>query len=621
MAMATKIEKSVPRELAQADLKPRGTVHPSPVDWRDQIFYQLLPDRFSDGGEGQRPMFDHNLPDAFKARDKAAWMAAGNRFVGGTLKGIESKLDYLQGLGVTTLWINPPWKQRVDLETYHGYGIQNFLDIDPRFGTRQDLRDLVDATHARGMYVILDVIFNHSGNNWFYRDEGDGSAKEGMPYRYAPPYPVHGWRSSQGESIPQPRRLEDGVWPREFQNPDWYTRAGAIGHWGVAAWEDPQHPDVEFRRGDFFDLKDMNLARDEVVEALARVYMYWIALSDCDGFRIDAVKHVSVGQSRKFCTAIHEYAQSIGKENFFLTGEITEGRIAPDYVDFFGRNLDAVLGIVAYPNRLEAMVRGFAHPLEFFDLYADHTLGGGTRQLGKFIVHVLDDHDMSSRARKERFAANGDVPNLYQQVAHAVGVQLTMPGIPAIYYGTEQALDGSEAYHDYSIEPTRFAEDRYVREAMFGGAFGAFETEGCHFFNPDHPTYLRIAAIAKIRNRQDQIGMALRRGHLYMRETSFNDYPFAIHPQGELVAWSQLFFETEVLMVLNTHAFDGRGAEVTVDAALHPVGSTMTFLYKSDWSETELRQPPRDQTVVVRHRDGRATVRVDLPPSGMAILA
>ena len=618
--MATKIEKSVPRALAEADLRPRGDVHPSPLDWRDQIFYQLLPDRFSDGHEEERELFDPQDTARFKARDRAAWMEAGTRFTGGTLRGIQSKLDYLEDLGVTTLWINPPWKQRVDLETYHGYGIQNFMDIDPRFGTRPELRDLVDAAHQRGLYVILDVIYNHSGNNWFYTDEGDGEPRDSMPYRFAPPYAVHGWRSSTGESVHEPATLEDGVWPTEFQNPDFYTRAGSIGHWGVADWEDPQSADVEFRRGDFFDLKDMNLASDEVVKTLAHVYMYWMALSDCDGFRVDAVKHVSVGQSRLFCTLIHEYAQYIGKENFFLTGEITDPAIAPGYIDLLGRNLDAVLGIIAYPNRLAGMVKGLIPPSDFFVLY-DHDVPGGTfRQLGRYIVHVLDDHDMSSRATKARFAAGSDVPNLCQQVAHVVGVQLTTPGIPAIYYGTEQAFDGSEDYHDYETEPIRFAEDRYVREAMHGAGFGAFGTEGCHFFNPDHPTYLRIAAIARLRNRDDPFGKTLRRGHLFPRETSFLDYPFAMPGRGELVTWSQILFNTEVLMALNTHTFEGRGAEITVDASLHPDGSTLTYLYKSDWSDAELRQPPPGQTVLVHHRNGRATVQLDLPPSGMAIL-
>lgn len=614
-----KVEEFAPQKLSEADLKPRGRVHLSPVSWRDQILYQLLPDRFSDGDENQRELFDRTNPLRFQVKDKASWMAAGNKFVGGTLRGVKSKLDYLQRLGVTTLWLNPPWRQRPDLETYHGYGIQNFLDIDPRFGTRQDLRDLIDAAHDRSMYVILDIIYNHSGNNWFYQDESGSSST--MPYRFSPPYPVHGWRSHNGESIPEIATPDDGVWPQEFQNLDWYTRAGEIGRWDVSYWEDPLSPNAEFRRGDFYDLKDLNLENNQVIAAIARVYQYWIALSDCDGFRIDAVKHVSPEDSRKFCTAIREYAQSIGKDNFLLTGEIASDTMAGAYIDIIGRNLSAVLDIISAPNDLTAMAKGLAQPKQFFDLYSEDKIAGKYRQIGLYHVSVLDDHDMLSRGWKQRFAAYSNVPNLYEQVAHVVGVQLTMPGIPSIYYGTEQAFDGNAGYHDYSAEGGRLAEDRYIREAMFGGAFGAFQTADCHFFNIDHPTYLRIAAIAHIRNRQDKIGKALRRGHHYLRETSFCNYPFSIPGQGEVVAWSQILFDTEVLMVLNTHGLESRGAEVTVDTFIHPHNSTMTFLYKSNWSDSQLRHPPRDQTVAVQHHnDARATVRIDLPPSGMAIL-
>lgn len=623
MSSRTRIEEQAPRTLAEADLTPRGQVFPSPAVWRDQVLYQLLPDRFSDGGEEARPVFDPASPGQFAAADKAAWMAAGTRFVGGTIRGIASKLDYLQGLGVTTLWINPPWRQRGDLETYHGYGIQNFLDIDPRFGTRQELRDLVDAAHDRGMYVLLDVIYNHSGNNWFYRDEETGAPRDTQAYRFAPPYPLHGWRSGTGECIPQPLTLDDGVWPVEFQNPAFYTRAGSIGQWGIESWEDPMSPRVEFRRGDFYDLKDLDLDDSELaIRALAKVYQYWIAVTDCDGFRVDAVKHVSVEASRKFCTAIHEYAQTIGKDNFFLTGEITDGGIAPGYVDFFGRNLDAILGIISYPNIVGAFAKGLAGADQFFSLYDEKSYQGQMRQLGKFIVHVLDDHDMSARPRKQRFAAHGAVPAVYRQAAHVVGIQLTTPGIPAIYYGTEQAFDGNEDYHDYGVEPRRFAEDRYVRECMFGGDFGAFGTRGCHFFNPNHPTYLRIAAIARLRKGEDVIGRTLCRGHMYPRETSVVGAPFGIPHQGELTAWSQILFRHEVLVAVNPHGLEARGADVTVDAELHPEGSTMTFLYRSDWSDDELRNPPGDRTVTVtRQPDGRATVHVELEPAGMVILA
>jgi glycosidase len=626
--MATTIEAHVPLDLASADLTPRGPVHPSPVAWRDQVIYFLLPDRFSDAGEPGRPMFDRSRPEAFRAADKAAWMRGGKDFQGGTLRGIASKLDYLKALGVTCLWIGPVWRQRAELDTYHGYGIQNFLDVDPRFGTRQDLRDLVDAAHARGIYVLLDAIYNHTGNNWFY-DE-DGNARTTRPYRYQPPYPVHGWRSASGGSVATVAELETGVWPREFQNLDWYTRAGQIDRWDPESWEDPAHPSNPFRRGDFFDLKDLKLNEleppaQEVLSALARAYQYWIALCDCDGFRIDTVKHVSRDASRHFCGAIREYAESIGKESFLLLGEVTGGSaMARDYLEIFGRNLDAVLDIGEPAERLAGFTKGFTEPRAYFAQFGGHDSIGSHRETGRYHVSILDDHDMVGRPGKHRFASPRTGPNRHLQVAHAIGVLLTTLGIPCIYYGTEQAFDGTEDRHDDQIEPRNrdgsvpFA-DRYIREAMFGGSFGAMETAGCHFFDRDHPTYLRIAAIAGARSRSDRTGLALRRGRQYLRETSIEGAPFRIPPAGELVGWSRILFDAEALVLLNTHGALPRGAAVTVDASLHADHSRMRVLYHSAWSDDELRNPP-DQTIPVRKSDGRATVTIELPPAGMAIL-
>lgn len=299
--MSTSVELTTPARLSDTDLRPRGPMYPSPISWRDQVLYFLLPDRFSDGGEQDRPVFSRAEPERHRATDHHAWMEAGRRFQGGHLRGITSKLDYLRDLGVTALWIAPVWRQRPDLQTYHGYGIQHFLDVDPRFGTRQDLRDLVDAAHARGMYVLLDVIYNHSGNNWFYTI--DGSPADEAPYRFQPPYPVHGWRSGDGRSVPEIQTVDDGVWPVDFQRADWYTRAGRIGRWDPEPWEDPLDSDNEFRRGDFFSLKDLDLGRNDVLSAAIQVYRYWIALTDCDGFRIDTVKHVPWEASRNFCGA------------------------------------------------------------------------------------------------------------------------------------------------------------------------------------------------------------------------------------------------------------------------------------------------------------------------------
>jgi glycosidase len=626
------VEATSPSELSSASLVPRGAVHPSPLSWRDQVLYFVLPDRFSDGHESLRPRFDRAQPAQFRAAGRRAWMGAGLRFQGGTLKGIASKLGYLRDLGVSALWVGPVFRQRADLqtyrgtvlETYHGYGIQNFLDVDPRFGTCQDLRDLVDAAHAHRMYVVLDVIYNHSGNNWFYDVGGDAATM--APYRAWPPYPFHGWRSAKGQSTRMIVTLDDGVWPREFQDPAWYTRAGQVRRWDPEPGQDPLDPGLEFRRGDFFDLKDFQLGRDDVVGALVRVYQYWIALSDCDGFRVDTVRHVPRDVSKHFCGAIHEYAESIGKDNFLILGEVTGGgRMAREYLDVFGRNLDAVLDIGAPAEKLAAMVNGLCDPVEFFNQFQGHDVLGTHRQVGRYHVSILDDHDMVGRG-KRRFAADDTSTLRDQRVANAVSTQFTTLGIPCVYYGTEQSFDGTETRHDATIEPLNEdgsvpLPDRYIRETMFGGTFGAFQTAGCHFFDPDHPTYLRIAAVARVRNRQDMIGLSLRRGRQYLREIAVASDAFALPRAGQMVAWSRILHQQEVLVAVNPSETAPCSAKVTVDRLLHPPGSPLTVLFRAEWSNAQLRNPPPEPPIIVHQLGERAWVTIDLPAAGMVILA
>lgn len=617
--MPVQIERDAPTTLAAADLRPRGRVFPSPSDWRDQVLYFLLPDRFSDGGEAERPLYNPNKPDEFRPQFKQGWMEAGKNWQGGTLKGVQSKLDYLKDLGITALWIGPIWKQRAELDTYHGYGIQNFLEVDPRFGTRQDLRDLVDAAHERGIYVLLDIIINHTGNNWNY--DNNGQAWDTMPYRFQPPYPVHSWRGRDGQPTKTINHPDDGVFPVEFQNAEWYTRAGSIGSWDASGWEDPLHPNVEFRRGDFFALKDLDLTRDDTIEALIKVYQYWIALSDCDGYRIDTVKHIPWDASRRFCSGIHEYAEAIGKEYFLMLGEVTGGEyLARSYLEIFGRNLDAILDIGAARGRLISTAKGLTAPTTFFEQFDAHNVLGSHRETGSYHVSIMDDHDMVG-SDKKRFAAGNTIPARYEQLANAVGLMLTTLGIPCIYYGTEQAFDGSQDRHDFSIEPNLSFEDRYVREVMFGGVFGAFETSGCHFFNPDHLTYRCIAAINRVRSRADLTGLALRRGRQYLRETSLFEQPYAHPKAGEVLAWSRILVQQEVVVAYNTHGTEGRGAWITVDDTISPPGDHLLVLYASNWSDDQLRHPPHDEAVEVQEVLGRAAVRVDLPPAGMVILA
>ena len=111
------------------------------------------------------------------------------------MKGLKSKLGYLKRLGVTALWVSPIFRQvTFEPTSYHGYGIQNFLDVDPHFGTREDFRDFVDLAHEHGIYVILDIIAHHTGNVFNYaadrypvRDPNTGETTndprwDGKPY-------------------------------------------------------------------------------------------------------------------------------------------------------------------------------------------------------------------------------------------------------------------------------------------------------------------------------------------------------------------------------------------------------------------------------------------------------
>jgi len=128
-----------PDALAVLDL-PRRQYHPSPDSWQDEVVYFLLVDRFSDGAEGTRPLLDRGrLTDARPDQTNGqpwqwiSWaLSGGDRFQGGTLAGVSSKLDYLQALGISTVWLSPVFRQRGHLDTYHGYGIQDFLEVDPR---------------------------------------------------------------------------------------------------------------------------------------------------------------------------------------------------------------------------------------------------------------------------------------------------------------------------------------------------------------------------------------------------------------------------------------------------------------------------------------------------------
>lgn len=136
--------EQAPSETVRALELPRpSSCYLSPSDWRDEIIYFLLPGRFSDGLEDSRPLLDPNNRMAARPATFSweKWAQSGERYQGGTIRGITGKLEYIRDLGATTLWVSPIFKQRARVDSYHGYAIQNFLEVEPRLGTPYDLVD------------------------------------------------------------------------------------------------------------------------------------------------------------------------------------------------------------------------------------------------------------------------------------------------------------------------------------------------------------------------------------------------------------------------------------------------------------------------------------------------
>jgi glycosidase len=577
-----------PSSVFGLDFAPRGPVFPSPVDWRDQFIYQLLIDRFDDGKD--HPPYDpKTTPRGGRNRERA------NQFQGGTLRGVTRRLDYVKGLGCTAVWISPPFKQRQDdLGSYHGYGIQDFLDIDPRFGTTADLQELVREAHRRGMYVILDVVINHTGDVFGYAGEGE----------HQHPFLENGgrhdfgfWRSVRDGKLgrlpagnkPGP---DDAVWPVELQDPDAFKRRGHIRDFKTAT-ED------EAVNGDFFALKELNSNNPKVVDALIACYKYWIAVADVDGYRIDTVRNIEPKFCSTFANAMHEYAQRIGKHNFVLFGELVgDDDVLRKYV---GNNtpapgeateyplLDAVLDFPLYAH-LDEVIKGREAPAALWERYGSFKkYYRNFGEAGRYYVTFLDNHDQTHRPwRRFQHQANDDRLGVM-----GVGYLLCNLGIPCIYYGTEQGFDGGGDDSDV-----------HIRENMFGGDWGAFDTTGAHFFNTDHPIYRGIARVARIRPTQP----AMRYGRQYFREISGNGKDFGYPTTGRAtLAFSCVLDTDEVVAALNLDT-EPRQDWVWVDPKLSGVGRTMVDLLGGREYKVEDRG------------SGVAAVRLPLEPRTMVLL-
>jgi glycosidase len=553
---------SAASKRATRDVTVNGTVvpvrypFPSPTDWRDCWMYFLMLDRFAN---------DQTPP-------KWPWNQQYDYRQGGTFKGVTAQLNYLQDLGAGAIWLSPVLKNpRPDWQyNYHGYDTQDFLHIDERFGSdgtlasaERELAELIAQAHARGIFVVLDMVLNHAARVFDYVyhgqvvDKFDDPVVMDAPLGEEPPIQwLNGYgtpRADWQDQIPPGTHLspDDVVYPRDLQEKTFFRRRGNTLSYALS----PEG----FVKGDFVQQRQLVVEYDATPSSLAAVrsrygprpvlnilvhaYQYLIAKFDFDGFRIDTAKHISPPAIESFGNAIREFAQALGKRNFLTFGEIYDseetinrfvGRHSPNKTGF---GIDAALD---YPLffKVTDIVKAMRDVAELPGVFerrkqVEDTLISSHGEAGQYFVTFLDNHDQA-----QRFNQPSTPP---EQVTMGLAVLFCLQGIPAIYYGTEQGLQGTVDKNDLHPEQS-------VREALWGKP-NAFDNQS--FF------YTQIKTLSLLRQEQP----ALRFGRLYFRQVSANGRDFGYSSgTGGLVAFSRVLSNVEVLVVANTSTrtpFDG----------------------------------------------------------------
>jgi glycosidase len=576
---------------------------PSPIDWRDQWIYFLMVDRFNNPSAGprQQPFDDPNF--------------AG--FQGGKFAGIKDQLPYIRGLGAGAIWLSPVLKN-VPFEdgTYHGYGIHHFLRADPRFAqdplhADDELRAVVDAAHQLGMYVILDIVLNHTGNVFAYQcDAGERTCvdSQGAEADFRSSTRDIRWRDENGSpradwpdiaTIPNPP-TNTLVWPQELHDNSFFRRQGQPG---------PGDDTI----GDFGTLKQFRTDLVQLQQFLIRAYQYVIARFDVDGFRIDTLRYLKGGFPLLFGNSVREFALSNGKKNFFTFGEVFVGDAEQQIARFIGRTttdqtdmvgVDAALDFPLFFN-LKPVVKGFSPPSDLVSMYqlrkqVEANVLSSHGDATRFFVTFLDNHDVKERIR---FVQTGNEHQFDDQVTLGLGCLYSLPGVPCLYYGTEQGLHGS-------------GSDAAVREALWGGP--GFQ-EGSFY-------YQQISEIARVRASQP----AMRYGRFYFRPVSGDGQHFGVStfPQG-ILAFSRILMDQEVVVAANCSTSEARSFDVIVDLTLNQAADQYGVQYSN---KTPFQSPGPVQnkaagTVSVQEVDGSTgtgplrSMRVNLAPMEVQILS
>jgi alpha-amylase len=465
----------------------------------DESFYFVMADRFQNGSTANDTggISGGVNQHGFDPTNKGFYQ-------GGDLEGLLDQIDYIRGLGTTSIWLTPSFKNKaVQLEDgpsagYHGYWVTDFTQIDPHLGTNDELRALVDAAHDRGMKVYFDIITNHTADVIGYTD-GARTAyvpKDKEPYRTATGVPFDdrdyaGTNTfpplSPTESFPYTPVLEAAE--QNLKVPSWLNDVTLYHNRGNTTFigEDSYY-------GDFFGLDDLFTEHPRVVDGMIDIYKTWIRDMGVDGFRIDTMKHVNDEFWQKFGPEVLAYAKSQGKDEFFMFGEVFD-LSRPFTSTFTTRN--TMQAVLDFP--FQDAARKFASKSQatselqtFFsndDWYTD--ADSNVYQLPTF----LGNHDMGRIGFFVK-ADNGGAPEAELVARDRLAHELMYfsRGNPVVYYGDEQGFTGTGG--DQVARQTMFASQ--VPEYLDDDLLGTDSTHAVSNFNPDHPLYSKISELAEL---------------------------------------------------------------------------------------------------------------------------
>ncbi len=426
-----------------------------PIDtpaWvRDAVFYQVFPDRFAASPRVARP-------GPFEPWDAPP---TNHGFKGGDLLGVAERLPYLEDLGITAIYLNPVFTSASN----HRYHTDDYLAVDPLLGGDAALRELLDAAHGRGMRVILDGVFNHTGRGFwpFHHIVENGL---GSPYL--------DWYHVDRDRLAAGRGLEP------YPNPHGHGHGGSLERLGYQAW------------WDLPALPKLNTDHPPVREHLFAVAEHWLRFG-ADGWRLDVPLEIDDPdfwrEFRRRCRAVRPDA--------YIVAEIWHE--TPEWLA--GDTFDAVMN---YP--LAEAILGFTAgrhldhgAIGFHDQYRDHVRRLDGAAFGTELERVMGLYDPAVTAVQLNLLGSHDTPRFRTMaggdrdaVKLATLLQASLPGAPCVYYGDEVGMEGGrdpgsrgafptdEAHRDHDLHAfTRAALHlRHAAPALRHGALRIAGTAG-----------------------------------------------------------------------------------------------------------------------------------------------